>query len=493
VWDTRAGPGPLGPSGPASTREVTVTGVGGVPPTAATAVVLNVTAVNPTVPTFVTVWPTGEPKPLASNLNIPPFDVRANLVMVKVGAGGKVSVANDVGSVDLVADVAGWFGQPSPPGPIADAPAGSATTYQVNAAHDGHAAGTLTLNQPAAAKWSRDFDRPSGFPPAIGYPVKVGGRVFVTVDHGVGGGADLYALDAATGATLWGPILLGGTHAFAALTADSEAVYAVNFDGDLRSFDQATGHQRWLTGLPGQFSFTSPPTASGGLVYVGGAGSGGTLYAVDSRSGQVRWQIGVANGDHSSPAVADGGVYVSYACEVSYRFDAASGELVWSTDFGCSGGGGRTPVVHGDSVYVRDDAGMAPKRLSRATGAVLGTFDATVAPAFDGDLGFFLDTFASPPRLRAISQTTGAVAWTATADGELVTAPIVVDGKVIVGSGTGLVTALDEQTGATVWSANAGAPIGFPDEHNAVQLTGLNVAGGLLLVPAGGKLVAYGA
>ncbi|MEO5678409.1 MAG: hypothetical protein ABIS47_01965, partial [Acidimicrobiales bacterium] len=84
----------------------------GVPGSGVTAVVLNVTAVNPSAGTFVTVWPTGEAKPNASNLNIPTGDTRANLVTVKVGAGGQVTFSNEFGTVDLIADIAGWYGAP---------------------------------------------------------------------------------------------------------------------------------------------------------------------------------------------------------------------------------------------------------------------------------------------------------------------------------------------------------------------------------------------
>ena len=112
LWDSRSGPGPTGPSGPGATREVIVTGIGGVPATGVSAVVLNVTAVNASQSTFVTVWPTGEEQPLASNLNVPPGDTRPNLVIAKVGAGGRVSFYNAAGNIDLVADVAGWFGMP---------------------------------------------------------------------------------------------------------------------------------------------------------------------------------------------------------------------------------------------------------------------------------------------------------------------------------------------------------------------------------------------
>jgi hypothetical protein len=110
VWDSRFGPGPTGLIGSGQSRDVTVTGVGGVPATGVTAVVLNVTAVNPTATTFATIWPTGEVRPLAANLNIPPGDVRPNLVIVKVGAGGQISVFNNAGNVHFVADVAGWYG-----------------------------------------------------------------------------------------------------------------------------------------------------------------------------------------------------------------------------------------------------------------------------------------------------------------------------------------------------------------------------------------------
>lgn len=110
LWDSRSTPGPTGRIGAGESRDITVVGVGNVPASGVSAVVLNVTAVGPVAPTFVTAWPTGEPQPLASNLNIPIGDTRANLVMVKVGTGGKVSFSNFNGSLDLIADVAGWFG-----------------------------------------------------------------------------------------------------------------------------------------------------------------------------------------------------------------------------------------------------------------------------------------------------------------------------------------------------------------------------------------------
>jgi hypothetical protein len=109
ILDTRNGTGGItGPVAAAQTVGVQVTGVGGVPSAGVAAVVLNVTVTNPTADGYITVWPAGSPMPLASNLNFGPGQTVPNLVMAKVGAGGKVSVYNSTGTSQLVVDVAGW-------------------------------------------------------------------------------------------------------------------------------------------------------------------------------------------------------------------------------------------------------------------------------------------------------------------------------------------------------------------------------------------------
>ena len=109
AWDTRFGPGPIGRLGPGGTQSLKVTGVAGVPATNVSAVVLNLTAVTPSSRTFLTAWPSGGARPLASNLNVPAGDTRANLVTVKVGADGRIIFVNDTGSTDVVVDIAGYY------------------------------------------------------------------------------------------------------------------------------------------------------------------------------------------------------------------------------------------------------------------------------------------------------------------------------------------------------------------------------------------------
>ncbi len=121
VFDTRLGNGACTGAlavakatvGPAGTLSVKVTGVGGVP-TSATAVVLNVTAVSATSPTFVTVWPHGAARPVASNLNVSTAAATPNLVVVPIGAGGTVDFYNASGRVNLLADLSGYFSPTSP-------------------------------------------------------------------------------------------------------------------------------------------------------------------------------------------------------------------------------------------------------------------------------------------------------------------------------------------------------------------------------------------
>jgi hypothetical protein len=91
-------------------RSVQVAGRAGVPGRSVAAV-LNVTAVLPTADTFVQLWPNGVAQPaFGSSLNARPGQIVPNAVTVKLGFEGDVLVYNAAGSVDLVADVAGWFG-----------------------------------------------------------------------------------------------------------------------------------------------------------------------------------------------------------------------------------------------------------------------------------------------------------------------------------------------------------------------------------------------
>jgi alpha-tubulin suppressor-like RCC1 family protein len=81
----------------------------GTVPADTTAVTLNLTAVDATQPTYVTAFPDGGNRPVASNLNLTPGQIVPNQVIVAVGPGDKVDLYNRFGTVDLVADLAGYY------------------------------------------------------------------------------------------------------------------------------------------------------------------------------------------------------------------------------------------------------------------------------------------------------------------------------------------------------------------------------------------------
>jgi uncharacterized protein (DUF1501 family) len=109
VLDTRIGHGSAqGPIGPHRELRLVLGGSGAVPP-AATAVILNVTATEVARPSFISVWPHGEPDPGTSNLNLVPGQTIANLVICRLGDEGALTIANKLSECQVIADVLGYF------------------------------------------------------------------------------------------------------------------------------------------------------------------------------------------------------------------------------------------------------------------------------------------------------------------------------------------------------------------------------------------------
>ncbi|WP_344941335.1 hypothetical protein, partial [Terrabacter ginsenosidimutans] len=110
LLDTRSGLGaPKAAVAGNHVVDLQVTGRGGVPASGVGAVVLNVTAVGPTSAGNLTVFPAGQVRPNTSNLNFVAGQTVANLVIVKVGTGGKVSLVTSGGQTNLIGDVMGWY------------------------------------------------------------------------------------------------------------------------------------------------------------------------------------------------------------------------------------------------------------------------------------------------------------------------------------------------------------------------------------------------
>jgi hypothetical protein len=147
VLDTRYGvDAPKAKLGPGATLTLTVPGL----PAGTTAVALNVTATNPTSASYLSVYPGGGSRPTASNLNFTAGETIPNLVLVPLGPGDTVTFYNAAGTVDVIADLVGYYAPGTGAGFTGQAPTRVLDTrYGVGALTAKLGAGaTLTLTVP---------------------------------------------------------------------------------------------------------------------------------------------------------------------------------------------------------------------------------------------------------------------------------------------------------------------------------------------------------
>ena len=79
-------------------------------PATATAVSMNVTAINPTNASYLTVYAADQDLPLSSNLNfVAGQPATPNAVTTQLSADGKITFYNNAGTVDVAADIVGYY------------------------------------------------------------------------------------------------------------------------------------------------------------------------------------------------------------------------------------------------------------------------------------------------------------------------------------------------------------------------------------------------
>jgi hypothetical protein len=167
ILDTRTTTGGhKGPVGANATVSVPVLGAGGVPSTGVAAVVVHVTGVTPTLGTYLTASGTGYPAGSSSMLNLAQGSIASNTVIVPVGPAGAVSVYNEQGSLNVVADVQGWIAAPVL---AVTPPSASALDAGALPSTDGQRALSIlaNANRYALTTWWRDV-----YPSLVGAPMK---------------------------------------------------------------------------------------------------------------------------------------------------------------------------------------------------------------------------------------------------------------------------------------------------------------------------------
>ena len=268
----------------------------------------------------------------------------------------------------------------------------------------------VRLRPPFRRAWTFHAHSLLEFPPVVGY-----GRVYVTNFDG-----RLFAIDAATGATLWS--FRSGRCGWASPALADHLVYETFIgnrecgskfdDGTIAAFDARTGRLRWSRRIG---PTESSPLVTRGLVYVGDWN--GRVWALDGTTGRTRWTVALHGAIKGSVARGGTAVYIgTYAGDV-VALSARTGRVLWT-----SGGHGRiysSPAVAYGRVYI-------------------GSLDGGIY---------------------AFGAATGDVLWAHPTGGYVYASPAVWRHRILVGSYDHHFYALDAGTGALRWRFDAGGPI----------------------------------
>ncbi len=305
------------------------------------------------------------------------------------------------------------------------------------------------------------------------------------------GDGNLYALDATTGAERW---RFPAARAITSSPAVARGtVYVGSRDNRFFAVNAGTGKLKWkvTTGADAPLAwgfesgdlYTSSPAWADGLV-VFGSGDG-NVYAVDDGTGAVRWRFTTGGRVRSSPAISGGRVYVGSMDGTLYALNLEDGRQIWrfdteghtlrSGDFGFDR---RTiqssPAVANGRVFVGSRDGFL-YAVDAASGRQLWRVDhqmswVNTSPAVSGDLVF---AGSSDERfIQAVDVATGKERWRVTTERAVWSSPAIAENHVYVGDGSGTIYALDRATGQERWRHKAGRRI----------LSSPTLADGLLLI-----------
>jgi outer membrane protein assembly factor BamB len=221
----------------------------------------------------------------------------------------------------------------------------------------------------------------------------------------------IYALDAATGESIWQREAQASIRPAVAIQGGS--VFAADDGGNLYILDARTGQERLRFRTPG--SGTASPVAANGLVYFP---SGGRIYTVDANTREIpgqfllkqvwaqlwlwqvpgvprppgqqggRWRFSPEDPERgivASPALTPEALYVGDILGNFYALDAISGEELWQ--FQGQGSIVTSPVAVGDRVYFGSREGHL-YALNRFTGETIWRLDlespVEASPVFAG-------------------------------------------------------------------------------------------------------------
>lgn len=279
----------------------------------------------------------------------------------------------------------------------------------------------------------------------------------------------LFAVDAATGKLRWsvatGATLppntapAGGWDLFASSpVVAGETVVIGAPDGAIRALALRTGRLRWKAATGGRVRAT--PAVHDGMVVVGSWD--GRVYALDLATGATRWvhhTVGDTLDSHaagfdrralqSSPAIAEGMVFVGSRDGGLYGLDAATGARRWRATHRGSWVVG-SPAVQAGRVYVGSSDGHFVQAVDAVSGKELWRLptgaNVLASPLLAGGMLIVTTHRTDAPwgDLLALDPATGAVRWWLRLDEAANSSPVGYGDALYFGTEDGLVIAVHE-------------------------------------------------
>ncbi len=291
-------------------------------------------------------------------------------------------------------------------------------------------------------------------------PVLSNGIIYVASTSG----GSLLALSAQTGAVAWKANVGHYLNDVTPVVVGRVVFIAANSTWIL-ALDATNGRQLWKTNL--NEVVKSAPTYAGGLVL---ANASATTYALDARTGMVRWRFHEAGSGwptSAAPTVQGNLVYVAQGTRpIVYALDLTTGKQVWAYELAATNDVRliSTPVMIGQNVVVGTWDGRL-LALNAATGALSWTYNINAAlprgmPA-DGIAGsaaaangvVYIGTYDGD--VIALDAITGRLQWARLVDAPILGVPVLTRDTLYVSGGQAMY-ALAIRSGAVRWHLTLG-------------------------------------
>jgi eukaryotic-like serine/threonine-protein kinase len=141
------------------------------------------------------------------------------------------------------------------------------------------------------------------------------------------------ALDASTGAVVWGNPTLPSAPVASSPAVDNGRVFFGLDDGTVTALNETTGKAIWSVVPGGVVTIRNAPAIAYGRIYIGTAKG---FFALDELTGTTDWSFNTGNANATSAAVSNGVVYFGTGKGNIYAVNATTGAQKWVYTTGAS-------------------------------------------------------------------------------------------------------------------------------------------------------------